>query len=74
MPPEKSRTRRDGLGRLFFAVHVVALLFIVLGWANPARGGLLAYLIFLPLMVLHWKLNRDTCILNSIENWLRHRC
>ena len=24
-------------------------------------------------MVLHWKLNRDACILNNLENWLRHR-
>jgi hypothetical protein len=73
MPPPKSRIRRDTLGRLCFAVHLAALLFIVLGWASPARDGLLAYLVFLPLMVLHWKFNRDTCILNNLENWLRHR-
>jgi len=24
-------------------------------------------------MILHWKLNRDACILNNAENWLRYR-
>ncbi|HXR94365.1 MAG TPA: hypothetical protein VN718_00705, partial [Rhizomicrobium sp.] len=24
-------------------------------------------------MFLHWKLNRDACMLNNLENWLRHR-
>ena len=24
-------------------------------------------------MFLHWKLNRGACILNNLENWLRHR-
>ena len=46
---------------------------IVLGWAWPAQGWLIFYLIFLPAMVLHWKLNRGACILNNLENWLRHR-
>jgi hypothetical protein len=46
---------------------------VVLGWIWPQRGWLIAYLIFLPLMVLHWKLNRDACILNNLENWLRFR-
>ena len=46
-------------------------------WKNRAsatsQNRLIAYLIFLPAMFLHWKLNRDACILNNLENWLRHR-
>jgi hypothetical protein len=45
----------------------------VLGWTVPSRGWLLFYLTFLPAMILHWKLNRDACILNNLENWLRIR-
>jgi hypothetical protein len=66
-------TRRDALGQTCFLVHILILIVIVLGWAWPARGWLIAYLIFLPAMFLHWKLNRDACVLNNLENWLRHR-
>jgi hypothetical protein len=24
-------------------------------------------------VILHWKLNGDACVLNNLENWLRHR-
>jgi len=66
-------TNRDALGRACFLVHVGVLLYVVLGWVLPVRGWLLAYLVFLPAMILHWKLNRDACILNNLENWLRVR-
>src|SRR5689334_7990925 len=66
-------TNRDALGRACFLVHIGVLLYVVLGWVLPVRGWLLAYLVFLPAMILHWKLNRDACILNNLENWLRVR-
>src|SRR3984885_14808830 len=66
-------SRRDALGQTCFLVHIIILVVIVLGWAWPEPHWLIAYLIFLPLMVIHWKLNRDACILNNLENWLRHR-
>jgi hypothetical protein len=66
-------TRRDALGQTCFLVHILVLIVIVLGWTWPARGWLIFYLIFLPAMFLHWKLNHDACILNNLENWLRHR-
>lgn len=65
--------RRDGLGLFCFWLHVLVLLFIVAGWLLPLRAALTAYLIFLPLVMLHWKLNQDACVLNNIESWLRHR-
>jgi len=67
------RTRRDALGQTCFLVHFAVLVIVVLGWAWPAPYWLVGYLIFLPAMVLHWKLNRDACMLNNLENWLRHR-
>ncbi|HEX4105737.1 MAG TPA: hypothetical protein VHX92_05855 [Rhizomicrobium sp.] len=66
-------TRRDALGQTCFLVHIIVLVVIVLGWAWPEPHWLIAYLIFLPAMFLHWKLNRDACVLNNLENWLRHR-
>ena len=66
-------TKRDALGWICFLVHVAVLLYVVVGWAMPPRAWLLVYLIFLPGMMLHWKLNRGACILNNLENWLRLR-
>ena len=66
-------TRRDGLGQACFLVHIFVLILVILGWLLPARDWLVAYLIFLPAMFAHWKLNRGACVLNNLENWLRHR-
>src|SRR5215469_8720006 len=65
--------RRDVLGQTCFLVHIIFPIVVVLGWALPEPGWLVFYLIFLPAMVLHWKLNRDACVLNNFENWLRYR-
>jgi hypothetical protein len=72
MAAAKAGTGRDGLGRFCFWLHIVILIFILAGWAIPARGVLIFYLCFLPLVVLHWNLNKGACILNNIESWLRH--
>jgi hypothetical protein len=66
-------TKRDALGWTCFLVHIAVLAYVVLGWIVRARIWLLFYLIFLPVMVLHWKLNRGACILNNLENWFRLR-
>ena len=66
-------TRRDALGQACFLVHIAILVVVVLGWLLPAGSWLIAYMVFLPAMILHWRLNRDACILNNLENWLRHR-
>jgi len=64
--------RRDRLGQFCFWLHVAVLAFIAAGWALPWRGALLAYLIALPLVVAHWRINQDACVLNNLENLLRH--
>ena len=60
--------RRDALGIAFFLLHVAILIYILIGWALPRP---LVYVVFLPLMVLHWPLNRNTCILNNLETLVR---
>ncbi len=48
------QTRRDALARTCFLVHIAVLVTVVLGWLLPQQGWLIAYLIFLPAMILHW--------------------
>ena len=67
------KSHRDGLAWTCFLIHVAILIVVIAGWMIPGRHWLGFYLLFLPLMVLHWKLNRDACVLNNLENWLRHR-
>ena len=63
---------RDALGQACFWLHIVVLIFILAGWALPFRALVILYLIFLPLVVGQWRVNRGACILNNLENWLRH--
>jgi hypothetical protein len=68
---ESATAPRDGLGQACFWLHIAVLVAIVGGWALPQRQALYVYLGFLPLMVLHWRLNGNSCVLNNLENWLR---
>lgn len=60
---------RDALGTAFFGLHIAIVVYVLIGWALPCVG---LYLMFLPLMVLHWPLNRNTCIINNLESWIRN--
>lgn len=61
--------KRDGLGRACFVIHICFLIFIVTGWL--LRPLLIVYLVFLPAMVLHWYVNKGTCVLNNLESLIR---
>ncbi len=67
------KTDRDALGWTCFLIHIAVLVVVIMGWALPGRDWLAGYLVFLPLMFLHWKINRGACVLSNLENWLRHR-
>ncbi len=54
------------------AVHYAALAFGALGWAIPVKAVLIAYLVFLPALAVQWRLNRDSCLLDNLESWLKH--
>jgi hypothetical protein len=70
---DHARKGRDALGNFCFYLHLAVMAFIVLGWMLPAPGLLIAYLVFVPAVVLHWFLNDGACALNNLENWLRYR-
>lgn len=53
-------------------VVALALAFGALGWAIPVKAVLIAYLVFLPALAVQWRLNRDSCLLDNLESWLKH--
>lgn len=65
------KRKRDALGRLCFALHFGAMVFIALGWMIPQAGVLLFYLLFLPAVVVQWRFNKNSCVLNNIESFIR---
>jgi hypothetical protein len=64
--------KRDLLGNFCFYLHFAVMIFIVAGWVIPLRPALFFYLGFLPLVALHWQFNKNSCVLNNIESWLRY--
>jgi hypothetical protein len=64
--------KRDLLGNFCFYLHFAVLIFIVSGWAVPYAPVLWFYLAFLAAVVVSWQFNRNTCILNNAESWLRY--
>lgn len=55
--------------RLFlFALHLVLILYIGLGWIIPSRTALFVYTLLLPLVAMQWLLNGGASIVNNIEN------
>lgn len=67
--PDVIVPKRDALGWGCFLFHVAVLIFIVTGWAM--RPVLIFYLVFLPAMVLQWRLNKGACVLNNLESLIR---
>jgi hypothetical protein len=64
--------KRDLLGNICFYLHFAVMIFIVAGWAIPLRAVLFFYLAFLPLVAIQWQFNKNSCVLNNIESFLRH--
>ena len=52
-------------------VHFFTILFIALTPFFNNYRTLFIHFLFIPLLVLHWKLNDDTCILTEIEKYIR---
>lgn len=64
--------KRDLLGNFCFYLHFAVMIFVVAGWAVPLAGVLLFYLVFVPAMAAHWFVNKNSCVLNNAESWLRY--
>jgi hypothetical protein len=47
------------------------MIFIVLGWLIPSRAALFFYLSLLPVIVVQWWFNKNSCLLNNVESFLR---
>jgi hypothetical protein len=67
MPAQK----RDLLGHACFTFHFAVMIYIVAGWLVPWRPSLVFYALFVPAIYMQWLVNKDTCILNNIEGWMR---
>jgi hypothetical protein len=67
-PDMADREKRDALAIVFQALHIAILIYILTGWALP---GVVIYVIAVPLMGLHWPLNRNTCVINNLESLIR---
>jgi hypothetical protein len=65
------RGAAQGLASLVALLHVLILIWGVTGWLIPSRGWLIAYMIATPLIAAQWLLNRNTCLLNNLESWLK---
>jgi hypothetical protein len=63
--------KRDFLGNVCFYLHFAVMIFVVLGWLVPWRPVLLFYLVLLPAMVAQWRFNKNSCVLNNTESFLR---
>jgi hypothetical protein len=64
--------KRDLLGNFCFYLHFAVMIFIVGGWAIPYAPILWVYLAFIPAVAIQWQFNRNSCVLNNAESWLRH--
>ena len=67
-----SAAGRDLLGNFCFYLHFAVLIFIVAGWAAPVPAVLYVHLTLLPLVALGWLVNKNSCILNNIESYVRY--
>jgi hypothetical protein len=69
--PSRVAEKRDALGNLCFCLHLAVMIFIVTGWLMPWRGALLFYLAFLPAVAVQWQFNKNSCVLNNVESFIR---
>ena len=59
------------LARLVRLTHHLVYFFVLIGCFLPWRDALVVHAIFVPLMMIGWKVNNDTCFLTNLEHWLR---
>ena len=66
--PTVNRRLADWVARL----HTALIPYTLFGWVVPNATWLQIHATFVPLMVAHWWLNRDVCILTNLESYLRY--
>lgn len=60
------------LRRALQSLHYLIVLIVLIGWLGSDALWLKFYVFALPVMVLHWRLNGNRCILTDIEMWFIH--
>lgn len=55
---------------LMKVLHWVIVVYSVTVWLATSVVGLIAYLIWVPTMVIQWRFNENSCLVNNIESWL----
>ncbi len=55
---------------LLRVIHYFIVGFNLFAWLCPHALVLKVHLWFIPLMILQWKLNRNTCVLTNVEQML----
>jgi hypothetical protein len=58
------------LSKTVLIIHLSITLFCIVAFLGP-EPVLWFHVVFVPLMVLHWRLNDDICIFTDAELWLR---
>lgn len=53
--------------QLVHTVHWIFLLFVLTGWLLPWPAALIAHLIIVPGLIVHWRTNENRCILTELE-------
>ncbi len=51
-------------------LHHAIVLFVLFAWALPLPELWAVHIIFIPLMIVQWKLNKDMCLLSNLEHAL----
>lgn len=69
--PSDVAEKRDLLGNFCFYLHLAVMVYIVLGWLLPLRPALIFYLCFLPAVAVQWQFNKNSCVLNNLESFIR---
>ena len=64
--------RHRWLADVVAAVHTALIPYTLFGWVVPNTLWLKIHAVFVPVMIVHWWLNRNVCILSNLESYLRY--
>ena len=60
----------SALGVFCHGLHMALVFYALLGWLMPSASWLVVHLIYMPMLVVVWLLNKGVCPLNNLESWL----
>jgi hypothetical protein len=63
---------RDTLGAVCHYLHLAIMAFFLGGWAIPFHPVLIFYLFFIPGVAIQWQFNKNSCVLNNLESYIRY--